>query len=303
MSNTFKPPVFNKNNVTDWKNYLDKEGYVILENILTLSEKTEAFNLFKKDWNTVSPDFDFEDKSTWSINTTPMMFGKGMAVFNGFGQSDFMWNLRLNPSIINIFKSIHSTEKLAVSFDGFSVFISNRQKSKPWVHIDENPKNLLYSIQGSYNFMPVTTKDAGFLVVPKSHISYNPDTNHNRDWIVCDQDLYYGEAVKLLIPENCFTLWNSRTIHSNIGMFKPGTELNRLTVYITYLPKTTQPDKIIQKRIDAYKNSQTTSHWSNKCEVKTYPWGFGKRYRERGYNSIKAKLDNGSIPEDRFLLI
>ena len=139
MSKTFKPPVFNKDSVTDWKNYLDKEGYVILENILTPDEKTEAFNLFKKDWTTVSPNFDFGDKSTWSINTTPMMFGKGMAVFNGFGQSDFMWNLRLNPSIINIFKSIHSTEELAVSFDGFSVFISNKQKSKPWVHIDENP--------------------------------------------------------------------------------------------------------------------------------------------------------------------
>ena len=59
MSKTFKPPVFNKNSVTDWKNYLDKEGYVILENILTPDEKTEAFNLFKKDWTTVSPNFDF----------------------------------------------------------------------------------------------------------------------------------------------------------------------------------------------------------------------------------------------------
>ena len=25
MSKTFKPPVFNKDSVTDWKNYLDKE--------------------------------------------------------------------------------------------------------------------------------------------------------------------------------------------------------------------------------------------------------------------------------------
>jgi hypothetical protein len=53
-----------------------------------------------------------------------MPFAKGMAVFNGFGQSDFMWHLRLHPSIISIYEKIHNTKNLAVSFDGFSVFFT-----------------------------------------------------------------------------------------------------------------------------------------------------------------------------------
>ena len=303
MTKTLTPPIFNRESPLEWKEYFDKEGYVVLGDILTETEKTDAFDLFKKDWIYVSPQFNFDDYNTWSIKTTPMMFGKGMAVFNGFGQSDFMWNLRLNPAIRDIYKNVYSTEKLGVSFDGFSVFISNKQKSKPWLHIDENPKNTLYSVQGSYNFMPVGEYDAGFYVVPGSHLTYKADVKHNRDWIVCDQDSHIGQAVKLIIPENCFTLWNSRLIHSNVGMEKKKEGLNRLTAYITYLPKTTQTETTIKNRIDAYKNSKTTSHWVNKCELKRYPYGFGKTYEARGYNSINALLENGEIPKERLELI
>ena len=304
MVKTFKPPLFNKDSQTEWKDYLNKEGYVVIENILTESEKTASFNLFKKDWTTVSPGFDFNDYNTWSIKTAPMMFGKGMAVFNGFGQSDFMWNLRVNPEIQRIYKTVYGAEDLGVSFDGFSVFISNQQKSKPWLHIDENPKNTLYSIQGSYNFMSVGEDDAGFYVVPKSHTSSSPtEVKHSRDWIICDDKKYQDDAVKLIIPGNCFTLWNSRLIHSNVGMTKKKVGLNRLTAYITYLPKITQTVSVIKNRIEAYKNSKTTSHWVNKCELKRYPYGFGKTYEGRGYNNIKACLEDGEIPMERLLLI
>ena len=47
-----------------------------------------------------------------------------------------------------------------------SVFLSKEQKSKPWLHIDQNPSNTVYSIQGAYNFMPVrNVNDAGFVIV------------------------------------------------------------------------------------------------------------------------------------------
>ena len=63
--------------------------------------------------------------------------------------------------------------------------------------------------------------------------------------VMFDQDLYQPKSVKLLIPDNCFVLWNSKTIHANVGMNK-GTkketkkvtkDINRLTAYITFLPK------------------------------------------------------------------
>ena len=86
-----------------WKKSLKKYGFVVIKNILTEDEKDTIYNQFKIDLNTVSPNFDFNNHDTWTIENTPIMFGKGMAVFNGFGQSDFMWKLRLNKNIQKIY--------------------------------------------------------------------------------------------------------------------------------------------------------------------------------------------------------
>ena len=134
------------------KDYLDNEGYVVLHNILNDESINKGLDLFWKDWNTVSPDFNKDDPSTWSIKTSPMMFAKGMAVFNGFGQSDFMWHLRLQPEIIDIFAKIYNDNNLITSFDGFSVFFDKAQKSpKDWWHIDQHPKNPVYTVDSIHN--------------------------------------------------------------------------------------------------------------------------------------------------------
>ena len=302
--NSITPELFDLTDQQNWKKHLEEQGYAVIKNILDETEYETAFNLFKKDWNEVSPSFKFDDKSTWGIETAPIMFGKGMATFNGFGQSDFMWNLRTNSKIQSIFKYIHSTDELVTSLDGFSVFISNKQKSKSWLHVDQNPVNTMYSIQGSYNFLKVDENDAGFLIVPKSHIDFKPTVSHKKDWILCPESEFLEKSKKLVIPKNCFTIWNSKLIHSNVGMTKKTTELNRLTAYICFQPKENRSDAILEKRIDAYKNLKTTSHWANKCELKTYPYGFGKRYKERGFNTIKLKLnDDDAIPGERLALL
>ena len=76
-----------------------------------------------------------------------------------------------------------------------------------------------------------------------------------------------------------------------------------MTAYITFLPKELRSENVKKERIEAYKNSKTTSHWSNKCEIKKFPYGFGPRYESRGYNNITAKLVNGNIPKERLKLI
>ena len=297
------PIIYDIHEEESWLNHLDTEGYVIIKDILSKESYNEAFNLFKKDWKQVSPNFDFENKNTWNINNTPMIFGKGLAVFNGFGQSDFMWYLRTDKKIQKIFNIIHNTQDLVVSLDGFSVFVSDKQKSKPWLHIDQNPKNSIYCVQGSYNFFPVEEDGAGFVVVPKSHKEYIPEVKHDKNWIMCEDENFIKNSKKLLIPENCFTLWNSRCIHANEGMKKKGNHFSRLTTYISYLPKNLRSQDILHEKIKAYLQNDTTSHWSNKCEIKKYPYGFGPRYEERGYGNITSKLIDNKIPKDRLKLI
>ena len=302
----FTPPVFNF--TENWKDFLESEGYVVICNILEQSVINTGIEHFWKDWNTVSPGFVRNDPSTWSINTAPMMFAKGMAIFNGFGQCDFMWFLRTQQPIIDIFSEIHRTKDLITSFDGFSVFFSKKQKSpKDWFHIDQHPTNQVYCIQGAYNFFPVCEDSAGFTVVPGSHRTFVPEpTLVKKDWIQLHSNKSPDEAteilkpaVKLIIPGNCFVLWNSKTIHANTGMTcktDPG-ELNRLTAYITFVPKNwrTEP-KILEDRKAAYIVGHATSHWPNKVQLKMYPWGFGPMYQRRGFKSIQPNRD---IPEER----
>lgn len=251
----YQPITFEKNDLDGIKDYLQEEGYVVIKDILTKDEIDKSLSLFKKDWNIVSPNFNFDDPTEWSIKNSPMIFSKGLAVFNGFGQSDFMWSLRTNENIQSIFKLIHQTDDIVTSLDGFSVFFTKEQKSKPWLHIDQNPNNNIYCVQGAYNFFPVNEKSAGFVVIPKSHIKYNPVVNHKKDWIpLNDQEYkqYKNDCVKLLIPSNCLTLWNSRTIHANTGMTDNKVFLDRLTCYISFLPKSYRKECVKDEKIKAY---------------------------------------------------
>ena len=312
---TFAPPLFSvKDNPRYWRNYLANEGYVVLTDILTSDGQEQLYDTFKKEFTEVSPKFNFQDPSTWTIENTPAMFGKGMAIYNGLGQSDFMWQLRTHPNIQVPFKTLFNTNNLVCSLDGFSIFVSPDQKSKSWLHIDQHPKNDIYSIQASYNMFPVNAEDAGFLVVPKSHKTFKPETKNKADWFVVDQETFQEKAVKLLIPGNCLTLWNSKLIHANAGMVKPKknkgvpleqpSRINRLTAYVTFLPKSLRPEPIKELREETYKNGKTTSHWSNRCEVKTYPYGFKKLYESRGFNTLVPRLtETGDIPPERLNLL
>ena len=68
------------------------------------------------------------------------------------------------------------------------------------------------------------------------------------------------KVVKLLIPENCFVIWNSKTIHANTGISNSNSDnLDELPVYITLLPSLSSEENR-QKKIEAYLNGDTCSH-------------------------------------------
>tara|TARA_B100000963_G_scaffold361747_1_gene399224 strand:- start:4631 stop:5566 length:936 start_codon:yes stop_codon:yes gene_type:complete len=308
--NTITPPTFSTDN-NDALTFLENNGYVVFSNVLTSDSKTDFFNCFKEDMKTLSPNFNIYDSNTWIIKNYPGMFSKGMCVFNGIGQANFMWYLRTNKAIQNIYKKLYNTNDLVTSFDGCSIFCSNKQKSKSWHHIDQNPKNSIKSYQSSYNFYPVTQKSSGFVLAPESHKKFSPNVNHNKDWIMLDADNeWHDKVVKLLIPGNCLTIWNSKTIHANCGMEKKyvNSQLDRLTCYLTFLPKQLRSEQIKHKRLDGYLTGTTTSHWANKYEPKKYPYGFKKQHESKILGHIKPyftadKPDIQNIPCNRLELI
>ena len=300
---TFTPELFKSLNSTEWKKYLDENGFVVLKNILPRETMIKYFKLFAKDWKFVSPNFDFHNKETWIPSNSPMMWNKGMVYWNGLSHSDFMWSLRTDKNILNIWHLLHNTKDLVASFDSFSVYLSNKQKSDSWLHTDQSFDSDLYSIQGAYNFLPVNEHSAGFIVVPKSHKTYKIIKNSKTNFSQIDKsDLHNQLAVKLIIPENCFVLWNSKTIHANVGITdkKLKYDLNRLTCYLSYFPKTLRSEDIFKKRITGYYNGISCSHFAIKYNPKQHPYGVKKKYESRDFNFIK-KYKN--IPEEIYNLI
>ena len=301
--NTFAPELFETQNSEQWKKYLDNNGFVVLHNILPKETMIKYFKLFAKDWKYVSPNFDFNNKETWTPTNSPMMWNKGMVYWSGLSQSDFMWSLRTDLNILDIWHRLHETKELVASFDAFSVYLSNKQKSQPWLHTDLKYNSEIYSIQGAYNFLPVTETSAGFIVVPKSHKTYTIDKKSKSNFSQIDKDDPHNDkAVKLIIPENCFVLWNSKTIHANIGISdkKLTHDLNRLTCYLAYFPKSLRPDNIFKKRFIGYKNGSSCSHYAIDYNVKQHPYGVKSVYESRNFNFIK-KDDN--IPKEIYDLI
>ena len=303
---TLHPHLFNIESHSKWLEHLDEHGYVVISNVLEFIDLATIFKQFGDDWKGVSPKFDFHEKSSWTTDNSPMMWSKGMIFASGLGQSDFMWQLRTQKPILNIWEHVHGTKELVTSFDGFSVFLDRKQKPGMWLHVDQRSEDPLYSIQGAYNFLPVGEHDSGFVLVPGSHRTFTSNATARGHFIgVPDKDPHVELAVKLLIPGNCFVLWNSKTIHANVGMIKPKTqEFNRLTAYISMFPKHQRSEEILEKRIEGYHHAHNCGHYAIRHDVKKFPYGLKSRYEARGFNSITPRLtDEGEIPADRKALI
>tara|TARA_B100000674_G_C37756622_1_gene875924 strand:- start:19 stop:933 length:915 start_codon:yes stop_codon:yes gene_type:complete len=302
-----RPETYRVEDYKVWKEALKKEGFVVLRDIISKDNKEKAITMFKSDLNSISKSFDWEDRKTWTSNNTPIVWGKSSAVFCGFGQCDSNWFLRLNSRAREAFSYVYDTNNIIVSFDGFSLFLSDKQKSTSWLHQDQRPSDERYSIQGIINLLSCNENDAGFICVPKSHVEYQPP-DQNTDWVVLPKDSpYKDKSVKILTPERSLILFNSKLIHANVGIQKKhpmGVHINRLSAYITFVPRDRQSEKIRQERIKGYFSGDSCSHWADRYEVKKIPYHIYNKFKKGGFNVLSPGTDEkGDIPAERLELI
>ena len=290
-----------------WLEHLEEEGYVVLHEIISPNDEKIALNMFKQEFSTVSPRFDWEDNTTWTTNNCPMVWNKSSVVFNGFGQSDSNWHLRINSRTKEAFSHIYKTDELATSFDGISLFLSDTQKSPSWLHQDQRSNDDRLSVQGIINVLKCDEFDAGFICVPRSHKTYVPPPAKN-DWMMLPKDDPNQKlAQKILTPPRSLILFNSKTIHANIGMVKNhpnGIHINRFSSYTTFVPKYRQTPEVITARKKGYFTGNTTSHWGDRYEPKRIPFHLRKRYLERDFQDLITRTTpEGHIPPERLELI
>jgi len=305
MPKNYTPPIYNLEEEVVWKEHLEKEGYAVLRNAISENDATNATKMFLDEVHTISPEFQPEDPTTWICNNYPGVYGKGSIVFNGMGHSSSNWLIRLNSIAKQAFSIAYETDQLVVSFDGMSLFVDKKQKSEPWPHQDQRMSDNRLSIQGILNLLPCGENDAGFVCVPRSHREYTaPD--QKSDWVLMPKGHPILEnLVKLVIKEpRTLILFNSKLIHANTGMSgKQPTSptLNRLSYYITFVPRERQSDEIRRKRMERYCAANCTSHWADRHEEKKIPFHLISKFKK--FNQLMPMVEaDGSIPKDRLVL-
>ena len=301
------PETFSLDQHEQWLPFLDQHGFVVLNEMISPEDANIAIQMFQNEFSFVSTRFDWEDTSTWTTHNSPMVWNKSSVVFNGFGQSDSNWHVRLNSLTKNAFAHVYKTDELATSFDGISLFISDTQKSTSWLHQDQRSNDQRLSVQAILNILPCGEFDAGFICVPGSHKTYIPPPANN-DWMMLPKDdPHHKLAHKIITPPRSLILFNSKTIHANIGMVKNhpnGLHLNRLSFYTTFVPKNRQTHDVILQRKNAYFNGHSTSHWGDRFEPKKIPFHVRKKYLERNFRDlVPATTEDGAIPPERLQII
>ena len=175
------------------------------------------------------------------------------------------------------------------------------------LHVDQcvgiDARSEMLSIQGAYNFFSVEAEDSGLVVVPSSHKRWAKYTKHFDTIRPAEPEFAwaYAAARKLLIPANCFELWNSKTLHGNaIGQRErpDGTdgapEPNRLTCFVSLFPAVLHSEEGRAQKLELYIQGGSSSHWGA-TGAEPHPinrGGVGGRL-----------LPDGSIPPERLALL
>jgi hypothetical protein len=261
-----------------------ENGYTIIKNIFT---KTECNNYIKDIWKfleNLGSGIKKKDKKTWLEHPQGNWPSNIYGIIKHYqvGHTDFVWDIRQNPRVIRIFEDLWNDEELLVSFDGIGITkpgsLEENNDYKSWFHVDQGPGKLgKHCYQSFINLEHTDEEDSSFMVIEGSHKYHTEMFENNKyfkdiDWYkLKDSDLDFikskGLVVKkLVIPKGAMVVWDSRTIHCNIGPEKESKRF-RYVVYVCMTPKKLCDQSNLEKRISAFKDIMMTSHWPHQVNL------------------------------------
>lgn len=189
--------------------------------------------------------------------------------------------------------SIH--DELLTSFDGLCYMRpQNRMYKKLYMpHVDQSPyRNKFECVQGLVTLTDVTSKkDGGLIVYPKSHKIHKylkdefPLYVDRKDWFRMEKeqmhilkDSYGIKPYTVIANAGDLLLWDSRTIHQ--ASLPRIRNKERIAIYVCMLPRSTATEAQLKKKVKAFNEKRTTSHWPNKCMLNpknpTFKYTIGK---------------------------
>ncbi|CAF3776424.1 unnamed protein product [Rotaria socialis] len=273
--------------------YLNEHGYVVISDVMSQDKVNMNKELLWKFIENVSNGtIKRDDPETWS-NQWPSFSSHGVISGFGIGQSEFLWSVRSNRQVKNIFARLWNTRQLLVSFDGCGVFRDWRYNSTwktsgGWNHVDQNPKLKpdRCCVQGIVSLTDQNERIGGLIVYPRTHLRFTElcdVTKKSNDFVqvpsdhaIMDQGRTRGKLVHCRAGD--LILWDSRLIHCNspataIEERRPDehVDLLRIAVYVSMSPTTFVHDQTLdefrEKRKQMVENNYTLTHWSTELAV------------------------------------
>lgn len=288
----------------DWFESLQQDGYGIVPSVRSLEAaetyQTEAF-LWLKSFD--NDDLDLHNPSTW--NSTNLPYISEINTFNHYGvvHEKFMWDIRLEPAIIEAFARIWGTDKLIVSFDALNITLPRRPGHTPrprWPHVDQSPyREGLQCVQGIVNLSEAGPEDGGLVVFPGTHKvteRFFRERTDKASWSRRDfykfspDELAWFEAQgfaekKVNARPGDLIVWDSRLIHYGSEP-TPKSDTIRTVTYVSYAPAELATPEILQTKQQAFEGWLATTHWPHdnitlRSNEPTLPDGSVDRRRNR----------------------
>ena len=150
---------------------------------------------------------------------------------SNIAHDDYLWRLRINENIFNIFSSIHNTTELIPSIDVIGV-VPPKSKWSSWYHHDQQ-KSDKYWVQGVLQLSDDQENSSTFVCFPGTHKIHTKTTKSNHKASVYTEKGYTQKVVH--IPKRSLLLFDSRLVHCNRS---PGIHCNttRVVFYICMFP-------------------------------------------------------------------
>ncbi|KAL5341452.1 phytanoyl-CoA dioxygenase [Aspergillus crustosus] len=272
-------PEIGQNLQNDLLAEISRDGYTVIKNVIPADRaarhQQNAFSWLKSFNNA---NLNISDPTTWTAENLPVHSPINTFSKYAVNHERFIWDIRLEPGVLEVFEKIWGTDELLVSFDALNVTFPNRRDVKPrepWEHVDQSPvRRGLHCVQGIVNLSKSGPDDGGLVVYPGSHklieAFFETQTEKNT-WI--EQDNYRLtqdqlswftdkgiKPLKVCAEPGDLIIWDSRLIHYGS---EPTSKSNmiRTVLYAAYAPARFATEEQLALKKAVFERFEGTTHW------------------------------------------
>lgn len=205
----------------------------------------------------------------------------------GVGHSQFVWDVRQNEKVIDIFSKIweRPKEDLLVSFDGASFHFPPEETNRgwyrnTWYHTDQSYLRPNFEcIQSWVTAYDVDPGDATLAFMESSNIYHEEfaqkfEIKDKSDWYkhTREEQKFYEDKgcqeKRITCKAGSMVFWDSRTIHCGTEAIKKrGEKKLRNVVYICMTPRERATEANLKKKRKAFEELRMTTHTPHKPKL------------------------------------